>query len=92
MPTLDDLNEIKSSLLNIGDEPGILAAKGEVPVDIGPPETGLSDDLSALFDDFTDVDEERMETGEPETGVEEDIPSIPDDLVSESSASSVPLV
>ncbi|MCK5199459.1 MAG: hypothetical protein KAR21_13965, partial [Spirochaetales bacterium] len=70
MPTLDDLNEIKSNLLSIGDEPGILAAKGEVPVDIGPPETGLSDDLNALFDDFADVEEEGTETGEPEAGID----------------------
>ncbi len=57
MPTLDDLNEIKTNLLSLGDEPGILAAKGETPVDIGPPETGLSDDINALFDDFADVEE-----------------------------------
>ena len=65
MPTLDDLNEIKSNLLSLGDEPGILAAKGETPVDIGPPETGLSDDINALFDDFADVEEE------PESSVPE---------------------
>jgi len=59
MPTLDELNEIKSNLLALGDEPGILAAKGETPVDIGPPETGISDDLNALFDGFADVEEEE---------------------------------
>ncbi|MCD6396372.1 MAG: hypothetical protein J7L71_02415, partial [Spirochaetaceae bacterium] len=57
MPTLNELNEIKSNLLSLGDEPGILEAKGETPVDIGPPETGLSDDLNALFDDFADVED-----------------------------------
>jgi hypothetical protein len=57
MPTLDDLNDIKNNLLNLGDEPGILAAKGETPADIEPPETGLSDDLNALFDDFADMEE-----------------------------------
>ena len=62
MPTLDDLNDIKSTLLTLGDEPGILAAKGEVPVDIGPPETGLSDDLNALFDDFADVEDPSIST------------------------------
>ncbi len=77
MPTLDDLNEIKSNLLKIGDETGILAAKGETPVDIGPPETGLSDDLNALFDDFSDVEDEGTEAGEPETGEGKDIPSVP---------------
>lgn len=65
MPTLDDLNEIKSNLLSLGDETGILAAKGETPVDIGPPETGLSDDINALFDDFADVEDET-ESSVPE--------------------------
>ncbi len=76
MPTLDELNVIKSNLLSIGDEPGILAAKGEIPVDIGPPEAGLSDDLNALFDDFADVEEEGMETEEPETGAGEEAEDI----------------
>lgn len=65
MPTLDELNEIKSNLLVIGNEPGILAAKGEVPVDIGPPETGLSDDINALLDDFGD-EEEGTDSGTSE--------------------------
>jgi tetratricopeptide (TPR) repeat protein len=60
MPTLDDLNDIKARLLTLGDEPGILAAKGETPVDIGPPETGISDDLNALFDNFSDIDQEDL--------------------------------
>jgi len=70
MPTLDDLNEIKSNLLSLGDEPGILAEKGEVPVDIGPPETGLSDDLNELFNDFEDVEEET-ESLVPDSSVPE---------------------
>ena len=69
MPTLDDLNEIKSNLLSLGDEPGILAKKGETPVDIGPPETGISDDLNALFDGFADVEEDTAP--EPESSVPE---------------------
>ncbi len=59
MPTLDDLNEVKRNLLEIGNETEILAAKGETPVDIGPPETGISDDLNALFDGFSDVEEDE---------------------------------
>ncbi|MCK5198534.1 MAG: hypothetical protein KAR21_09295, partial [Spirochaetales bacterium] len=78
MPTLDDLNDIKHKLLNIGDEPGILAAKGEVPVDIGPPDTGLSEDLSALFDDFSDVDEEKKPV--PDSSVPEPAEGGPDDF------------
>ncbi len=75
MPNLDELNEIKSNLLSLGDEPGILAAKGETPVDIGPPETGLSADLNALFDGFADVDEdeasEPVETDDESNGIED---------------------
>ena len=71
MPTLDELNEIKSTLLTLGDEPGILAAKGETPVDIGPPETGISDDLNALFDGFADVAEETDGFDKPDSPVPE---------------------
>ena len=75
MPTLDDLNDIKAKLLSLGDEPGILAVKGETPVDIGPPETGISEDLNALFDNFSDIDD---------TDINSEPDSPPDSLVSES--------
>ncbi len=57
MPTLEDINRIKSQLLEIGHEPSILAERGEEPVDIEPPETGLPDDLNELLSDGLAFDE-----------------------------------
>ncbi len=77
MPTLEDINKIKSQLLETGHEPSILAERGEEHVDIELPEQGLPDDLNELFDDDFDLDEPEDLFGED---VPEDIPeNIPEE-------------
>lgn len=61
MPTLEDINEIKSHLFEIGHEPSILAERGESPVDIEPPETGLPEDLNDLFGEDLELEEPEPE-------------------------------
>ncbi|RKX93123.1 MAG: hypothetical protein DRP59_03765 [Spirochaetes bacterium] len=51
MPTLEDINKIKSQILEIGHEPSILSERGETPVDVEPPESGIPEDLNELLGD-----------------------------------------
>jgi len=64
MPTLETINRLKSQLLEIGDEPSILAERGEIPIDIEPLETGLPEDLNELLGD--DMEEDDLSLGKPE--------------------------
>ncbi|WP_020611961.1 periplasmic flagellar collar protein FlcA [Sediminispirochaeta bajacaliforniensis] len=62
MPEIQDIEQFKSNFLVVGNEPSILAGKGEKVRDVTPPESGLSEDLSLLLDE---VDQELgIESGQ----------------------------
>ena len=51
MPTLDDLNTLKSQVNRLGDEPRLLAERGETMSDVAPPEAAFDSDLESLLAD-----------------------------------------
>ena len=51
MPTLEDLDILKSQVNEMGDEPRIAAARGERIQDVAPPEASVDADLEGLLDD-----------------------------------------
>ncbi len=85
MPTLEDINEIKSHLFEIGHEPSILAERGESPVDIEPPETGLPEDLNDLFGE-----EPELEEPEPEEEIITEMSEESADVLAAASTPEVP--
>ncbi len=101
MPTLEDINKIKSQILEIAHEPSILAERGESPVDVQPPQSGLSDDLNELlgdsFDDLSaedelldglfDSEEESAENGD---GAAEEAPGEPEEPGAEEESFDLP--
>ncbi len=63
MPKLQDIEQFKSEILSLGNEPSIMAGRGETVRDVPQPEEGLSEDLSSLLDE---VDQE-LGLDSPET-------------------------
>lgn len=51
MPTLADLDTLKTRINNLGDEPRLLAERGETLADVAPPEVQTDPDLERLLDD-----------------------------------------
>ena len=51
MPTLDVLNTLKSRINQLGDEPRLLAERGETMSDVAPPEDAVDSDLESLLAD-----------------------------------------
>ncbi|MBN2051574.1 MAG: hypothetical protein JW760_14070 [Spirochaetales bacterium] len=59
MPSLQDIEQFKAYLNSLGNEPEILAQRGETIQDIKQPEAGLGEDLSDLFDQEAPLEEEE---------------------------------
>lgn len=57
MPTLEALDALKKNINELGDEPRILAERGETPADVGPPETPSDPDLERLLDEDSVADD-----------------------------------
>ena len=75
MPSLQDIEAFKKHLHELGNEREILQERGEAMVDVPPPESGLSDDLSALLDGT--LDNEDSTTEDPGDSID----TLPDDMV-----------
>jgi tetratricopeptide (TPR) repeat protein len=73
MPDIQDLEQFKSRFLSFGNEPSILAERGEKVRDVLPPESELSDDLSMLLDE---VDQELGFDENPESETQEAAPAV----------------
>ena len=52
MPRIEDIEQFVSTLNSLGDEPAILAERGESIEPVAVPDAGLSDDLKDLFGDL----------------------------------------
>jgi len=55
MPSLEQIEQFKEVLNQLGDEPAILAERGESLEDVPAPETGLPEDLTELLGDLGDL-------------------------------------
>ncbi len=53
MPEIEEIEKFKEIVNSLGNEPSILAEKGEKIEDVPVPEEGLSDDISQLLDGFS---------------------------------------
>lgn len=51
MPTLEELDTLKTQINRLGDEPRLLAERGETLEDISPPESSIDSDLEQLLDE-----------------------------------------
>jgi hypothetical protein len=51
MPTLEELDTLKNRINELGDEPRLLAERGEKLHDVAPPEARTDADLEQLLDD-----------------------------------------
>jgi hypothetical protein len=65
MPSLEEIEEFKSTLNSLGNEPEILSERGESIEDVRPPEAS---DLSSLLDGLDLEDEASEEPVEEDTG------------------------
>jgi tetratricopeptide (TPR) repeat protein len=57
MPSVEDIRKFNKSLISLGNEPAVLARRGEEIEEIPPPEEGLPEGLSDLLDE-EDLDQE----------------------------------
>ena len=94
MPTLEDLEKLKQQVNELGNEPGILASRGETLEDIAPPENSPDAEIEQLLDDseidgagFDEMtalldsyasDDDLFPDGITEENTENDFPDIPD--------------
>jgi hypothetical protein len=77
MPSLQDIDKFKDVLNALGDEPDVLAERGEDLEDVPEPEEGLPPDLSELLGDMeAPGDEEPSFEGLPEIDLGEEFPEI----------------
>src|SRR6056297_1644253 len=80
MPDLQDLEQLKADLINLGSEPTVLNRRGQAIPEIHPPEEEqdqeLADLLGGFAEEFDQLDEEE-ESGSPEDFAEEPLPEAP---------------
>ncbi|MFW6329516.1 MAG: periplasmic flagellar collar protein FlcA, partial [Alkalispirochaetaceae bacterium] len=66
MPQIEDIEQFNETLVQTGNEPAILAERGEEIEEVSRPEEGLPGDLSDLLSDEGSLPETDQEPEEPE--------------------------
>lgn len=66
MPDIRNIENFKTDLNSLGNEPSILEERGEQMEDIPPPEEGLPSDLDDLLSDTSDLEDEPSEEEAPD--------------------------
>ena len=75
MPELQDLEQLKADILNLGNEPTVLNRRGEPIPEIHPPEEGQDQELADLLEGFGEEEEpEEFPEEPPEESSEEEPP------------------
>ncbi len=90
MPSLQNIEQFKEILNALGNEPQILAERGEALEDVKPPEEGLPQDLSDLLgggDALQSSEEEAMPGIQEEVPAEESLDMFPEQSMEEEQAS-----
>ncbi len=65
MPDIGNIENFKTDLNSLGNEPSILEERGEKMEDVPPPEEGLPGDLDDLLSDTSDLEDEPPQSEEP---------------------------